>query len=164
MQQITTNKNDIKQGKIPHEIFTVNVVIINLFLAVAVLKFWGADFAIMISMSISLSIIIWSYFKNKQVQKTDNCFIKINWQLSVNRYKYLITGYILYFIILGIGSLLSNDAKSSMDGTNIIYTVFNILSIVPLFIAILTSTIVGSGSMFNVSKGEVPAKMIDKYC
>jgi hypothetical protein len=51
-----------------------------------------------------------------------------------------------------------------MDGTNIMYTVFHRLSVIPLFLTVLVLAIVGSGSLFNVSKGEVPAKMIKKYC
>jgi hypothetical protein len=164
MQQITTDSNDIKKGKIPHEIFTVNILLVHLFLSVAILKFGNAHLALNIPIVISLIIIIWSYFQNQKVAKTDSCFVKIHWQLSINRYKYLIISYIVYAIILGIGTIISSGAPASMDGTNIMYTVFHRLSVIPLFLTVLVLAIVGSGSLFNVSKGEVPAKMIKKYC
>jgi uncharacterized Tic20 family protein len=164
MQQITTDKNEIKQGKAAHELFTVNILLVHLFLSVAILKFGDANLAINVPIVVSLLIIIWTYFKNKNISKDASCFVKVNWQISLNRYKYLIISYILYAVIITIGYFVSLDAPASMDGTNIVYTIFTRLSVIPLFITVLVLAIAGSGSLFNSGKGEVPAKEVEKYC
>ncbi len=164
MQQLTTDAADIKRAKLPHEILTINVVVLHIFLSVALLKFANEHLAIPIPIAISLVIIVWTYFKARAISKEGNCFVHINWQITLYRYKFLVASYIIYAVIIGIGALVTQDAPATMDGTNIVYSIFNILSVVPLFITLLALTVLGSGSLFNVSRGEVPEKLVEMHC
>ena len=80
-----------------------------------------------------------------------------------NRYKFLIAAYIFYVLINSVSLLFFADAPKGMDGQSVIESVFLILGIVPLFIAVFISVVLGSGSMFNAGRGEVPIKMLEKF-
>jgi membrane protease YdiL (CAAX protease family) len=163
MKIISEDKKEQRLAKIPHEVFTVNAAIIHLFLTTAMLKFGDPRFAITLPIVISMVIIIWTYFRTKKSIKNDSLLVKIHWQLSLNRYKPLIVTYIFYFLVNGITMVVFADSVKGMDGQNVMQDVFLILAIVPLFITVFLSVLLGSGSMFNAGKGEVPPKLLAKF-
>ena len=160
MKIISQDKNEQKLAKIPHEIFTINAALIHLFLATAMLKFGDPKFAINLPIMISVCIIIWTYFRNKKAQKYDCDLVKIHWQISLKRYKSLIFVYIFYFLINYIVILAIGDTATGINGDNLMQNVFLILSVVPLFVVVFLSVLLGSGSMFNAGRGEVPIKLL----
>lgn len=163
MKIISQDLQEQKKAKLPHEIFTLNAVMLHLFLPVALLKFGDPTLTIKLPIFLSTIIIIWTYFRNKKSKKTDSLLVQIHWQLSLNRYKFLIIAYVFYIIINSISLVFFADNPKGMHGTSVIETVFLILGVVPLFIAIFLSVLLGSGSMFNARRGEVPIKLLAKF-
>jgi len=156
MKIISEDKSEQKLAKIPHEIFTVNAALLHLFLPAAMLKLGEPRFAISAPIVISIFIIIWTYFRTKKSIKNDSLLVQIHWQISLNRYKFLIGAYIFYFLVNVVSLLFFADAPKGMDGQSVIENVFLILGVVPLFAMVFLSVLLGSGSMFNARRGEVP--------
>jgi len=163
MKIISNNKLEQKKAKTPHEIFTLNTAILHLFLPTAMLKFGDPTLTISLPIFLSTLIIIWTYFRTKKSYKDDSLLEKIHWQISFNRYKPLIGTYIFYFLVITISQIVFADSPKDMNGENLMANVFLILAIVPLFIVVFLSVLLGSGSMFNAGRGEVPIKILSKY-
>ncbi|MDC0447384.1 hypothetical protein OAL99_05810, partial [Gammaproteobacteria bacterium] len=115
------------------------------------------------SIAISLIVILFTYFKTKQLKGSDQEFDYLNWQLSLNRYKMLIGAYVFFFLSMFMGFFTSLGGSSSMDGYSISEAIFLLLGIVPLFIVILIGIIIGSGSIYSAGKGEITKKFAEKY-
>lgn len=163
MKIISNNKIEKKRAKTPHEIFTLNTAILHLFLPASMLKFGDPALTISLPIFLSIFIIIWTYFRTKKAHKNDSLLEKIHWQISLNRYKPLIGAYIFYFAVILVAKLVFADAAVDMNGENLMENVFLILAVVPLFMVVFLSVLLGSGSIFNAGRGEVPIKLLAKY-
>ncbi len=162
---IDASAKERRDAKVAHELFTINMVVVHLFLTLGLIKLLNTNMSSAIGLSILISfiIIIYTYFRTKKAKSNDQYLIYLHWQLSLNRYKLLIGAYIFYFLVTSLTLIISNDAPVSMDSTRIIDSILNLLGVVPLFFCILISVVLGSGSMFNAGRGEVDQKLAQKY-
>ncbi len=168
MVMITVINASIKErrdAKAAHELFTINTVIVHLFFTLGLIKLLNIDMnsAIYLSILISFTIIIYTYFRTKKAKSNDAYLVYLHWQLSLNRYKLLISAYVFYFLVTSLGLIISTDVPVSMDGIRIIDSILSLLGIVPLFFCILLSVVLGSGSMFNAGRSEINQKLVQKY-
>ena len=165
---ITTIPADAKQrrqAKAPHELFTINTVIVHLFFSLGLIKLFSLPMSIAIGSAIivSLCIIVYTFFRTKKAKLEDHYLVYLHWQLSLNRYKLLILAYVFYFLVTSLSLVIGTDAPASMDGTNIMQSILDLLGVVPLFFAVLVSVVLGSGSMFNAGRGEIDEAFTKKY-
>lgn len=165
MITITTDPSECKNAKTPHELFTINAVIVHLFFSLGLIKLFTFEMttSIMVCILISLCILTYTFFRTKKAKYQDTYLVYLNWQLSLNRYKPLIGAYIFYFAITSLALLIPTNTPVGMDGTTILGSILNLLGIVPMFFVVLISVVLGSGSLFNASRGEVDEKLLHKY-
>ncbi len=154
-----------KDAKAPHELFTINTIVVHIFLTLGLIKIFNTSMSVAIGTAIliSLGIIIYTYFRTKKSKTKEVYLAYLHWQLSLNRYKLLIGAYIFYFLVTSLGLVIGTDAPSSMDGTSIMDSILSLLGVVPLFFSVLVSVVLGSGSMFNPGRGEIDQSMLQKY-
>ncbi len=162
---IDASAKERKSAKAAHELFTLNTIVVHIFLTLGLIKVFGTgmDVAISTSIILSLFIIAYTYMRTKKAKTQDVRLVYLHWQLSLNRYKLLIGAYIFYFLISVVGLLLGSDAPASMDGVSIVSSIMTLLGVVPLFFVVLVSVVLGSGSMFNAGRGEIDKKHAEKY-
>jgi hypothetical protein len=162
---IKASAKDRKSAKTPHELFTINMVIVHLFFSLGMVKLLDLkkDEAIAIAISISLCIILYTFFKTKKVKEKSPRLVYLHWKLSLDRYKLVIGAYVFSFIVTSLSFFIDADAPVSMDGTNIWGEIFSFLGIVPLFFVVLVSMVLGSGSMFNAGRGEIDQAFMQKH-
>jgi len=146
--KIDASSQERREAKAAHELFTINAILVH---------------AIGLTVLVSMAIILYTYFRTKKAKVDDVYLVYIHWQMSLNRYKILISAYVFYFLITSLGMVIGDNNVSSMDGTSIIESILTLLGIVPLFFAVLISAVLGSGSMFNAGRGEVDQKIAQKY-
>jgi len=165
MITLETNPQIKRDAKTPHELFTINVIMVHLIFSLGLIKLLNISMAtsIAVSILISLCIATYTYFRTKKAKQNDPYLVYLHWQLSLNRYKPLIIAYIFYFTVTSLTLVISSDAPASMDGSTILDSILILLGIVPLFFTVLISVVVGSGSMFNAGRGEIDEKLIEKY-
>lgn len=165
IKTIPADAKQRRQAKAPHELFTVNTVIVNLFFSVALIKLFNLSMSIAIGSAIvvSLCIIVYTFYRTKKAKLNDHYLVYLHWQLSLNRYKLLISAYVFYFLVTSLSLIIVTDAPASMDGTNIMQSILGLLGVVPLFFAVLILVVLGSGSMFNAGRGEIDETFTKKY-
>ncbi|WP_428087244.1 hypothetical protein [Candidatus Thioglobus sp.] len=157
-----------KSAKAAHELFTINAILVHVIGALGLIKLLNTslNIAVISAISISVVIIIYTYFRTKKAKKNDTYLVYLHWQLSFNRYKILIIAYGFYFLVTSLtalGLVIGDSGVSSMDGTSITDSILTLLGIVPLFFAVLVSAVLGSGSMFNAGRSEIEQKFSQKY-
>lgn len=164
MLKIDSNYQEIKLAKTAHELFTINIMVVHLFLSLALIKIFSFSMSMAIFSVIGVSslIITYTYFQVNKLKSSPKSLSYLHWQLSFNRYKMIIISYICYFIILLIGSFFDNG-KTGMDGSSIVEAITMRLSIIPVFIAVLLGAVLGSGSVFNAGRSEISKKFAKKY-
>ena len=157
VETIKSSIEERRRAKSAHELFTVNMVLVNIFMSLGLVKLLGVTMAtsVMITIVVSLGFMLHTYIKRDLAAKVDGLLSYYHWNLCVNRYKILMGGYIYYFMVGLISGYLTKDQATMMDGVNVIQGVMNMVSIVPLFVIILVMTILGSGSLFNAGRGEI---------
>lgn len=165
MTSIQASAQDRRSAKAPHELFTINTVIVHLFFSLAMIKLFSFSMSLAIgtSIAISLCIIAFTFFQTKKSKENDSHLVYLHWQLSLGRYKLLIGAYVFYFLVTSLSMVISVDAPVSMDGSKIIDSILDLLGVVPLFFAVLVSVVLGSGSMFNAGRGEIDQAFMQKY-
>jgi hypothetical protein len=163
--EIDSTQQDRKDAKLAHELFTINVILIHLFGTLSFIKLFNISMAISIGMTIfiSMSIVIYTYLRTKKAKQNDSYLVYLHWQLSLNRYKILITAYGFYLIIISLGLFIDDGNVTSMDGSSITHSLLTLLGTVPLFFAVLITAVLGSGSMFNAGRGEIDKSFMEKY-
>ncbi len=163
--KIDASSQERREAKAAHELFTINAILVHVIGSLGLIKLLNTSLNIAIGLTVvvSMAIILYTYFRTKKAKVDDVYLVYIHWQMSLNRYKILISAYIFYFLITSLGVVIGDNNVSSMDGTSIIESILTLLGIVPLFFAVLISAVLGSGSMFNAGRGEVDQKIAQKY-
>ena len=162
---IEAGADERRSAKAPHELFTINAMIVHLIFSLGMVKLFNLSmsFAIATSIALSFCIIAYTFFRTKKAKRNDAYLVYLHWQLSLNRYKLLIGAYVFYFIVISLSLVITSDAPASMDGSSIIDSILSLLGVVPLFFAVLVSVVLGSGSMFNAGRGEIDKAFMQKY-
>lgn len=150
-----------KKAKIPHELFTINAIVVHLFLPATVMKFGDSEYALGVPLIISLIIIGYTFLHTKKAKIQDSYFVFIHWQWSMNWYKPVLISYVVAIFIILLGFIISYSSDDNM--AKIIDMVFLRLSLAPPFFTILVAFVVMSGAMFNAGCGEIPEKLMLKY-
>jgi len=163
--KIDASSQERREAKAAHELFTINAILVHVIGSLGLIKLLNTSLNIAIGLTVlvSMAIILYTYFRTKKAKVDDVYLVYIHWQMSLNRYKILISAYVFYFLITSLGMVIGDNNVSSMDGTSIIESILTLLGIVPLFFAVLISAVLGSGSMFNAGRGEVDQKIAQKY-
>ncbi|SMN15698.1 hypothetical protein CRYPA_1718 [uncultured Candidatus Thioglobus sp.] len=163
--KIDTTEQVRKDAKAAHELFTINAILVHVIGSLGLIKLLNTSLNVAIGLTIVISIMIvtYTFFKTKKAKQNDPYLVYIHWQLSLNRYKILISAYVFYFLITSLELLIGNGGATSMDGTSIVGSILTLLGIVPLFFAVLVSAVLGSGSMYNAGRGEIEQKIAQKY-
>ncbi|MDG2395360.1 hypothetical protein [Candidatus Thioglobus sp.] len=163
--KIDATEQERKAAKAAHELFTINAILIHVIVSLGLIKILNTSMGVAVGITIVISafIIIYTFLRTKKAKANDPYLVYLHWQLSLNRYKILISAYIFYFLVTSLGLLIGDGGSTSMDGTSIAGSILTLLGTVPLFFAVLVSAVLGSGSMFNAGRGEVEQKFAQKY-
>jgi hypothetical protein len=98
----------------------------------------------------------------KKAWKQDSWFVAIHWQQSLERYKLLIIGYLITVFVTLVGLLVLPSSEGMMQASPL-EVIFTFFSIVPTFFLILTSFVIESGAMFDVSKSAISEKLVERF-
>jgi hypothetical protein len=163
--KLDATEQERKSAKAAHELFTINTILVHIIGTLGLIKLLNTSMNIAIGMTIVIStgVIIYTYLRTKKAKKNDAYLVYLHWQISLNRYKILISAYVFYILITSLRLLIGDSDVNSMDGVSITGSILTLLGTVPLFFSVLISAVLGSGSMFNAARGEVEQKLAQKY-
>ena len=157
---LSKDKQEQKLAQTPHELFTINIIIVHILLPLGLVKFVGASY-LFLAIITSLLIIAFTYWKTQKIKTTSQYFVYLHWQYALNHYKPVLIVYGVSVVIFLLGWFISSNSQGNMQ--DIIKNIFTLLSVIPLFFTVLTVFVIESGLMFSAGRGEVQQKLIDKY-
>lgn len=179
-----------KQAKSPHELAMVNLIVFNLLIAVALLAGSMAQpdsgiarykwLAVAAPLAVSLALMAFARLKAARV--TDrHWFVAAHWRLSARRYRLLLIAYAVCAGILCVPLISAEDPdrveskihalspamqemeRRKLESQDMAGAVWARIGVVPLLLAVMTSIMLESGSIYQASRGEVPDELIRSF-
>lgn len=147
----TVTAQDIKQARVPHNLFMLNLALIHLLMTPAVIALDIGLIAILLPLCLSLIIIAASHIISRHY--ADHSYVYKHWKLAHRHYKFLIISYLITAALLALGSLI---ALSSPDPhmQNILQTVFIRIAIMPVVLAVMLCFYLESSAISQTTKDQ----------
>jgi len=109
--KIDATEQERKAAKAAHELFTINTILIHIIGTLGLIKLLNTSMNIAIGLTIVVStgVIIYTYLRTKKAKKNDAYLVYLHWQMSLNRYKILVSAYVFYILITSLGLLIGDS-------------------------------------------------------
>jgi len=159
--QLNIDKNTIISAKKPHNIFLLNLALVHLLMAPATLILEIGITGLLIPLSISLLIMLYSLIRVKNFNINEHWFIYAHWKLALNRYRLLIIAYSVTLVFLLAGWLISTTSPDP-NMRDIIFTVFIRISVMPTLLMVLVNFFLESSALSMAVKGEIADSIVNK--
>jgi len=159
--QTKIDKNTIISAKTPHNIFLLNLALVHLLMAPATLILEIGISGLLIPLSISLLIMLYSLIKLKNLNINDHWFIYAHWKLALSRYRLLFIAYTITLVFLLAGWLISTTSPDP-NMQDIIFTVFIRISVMPTLLMVLVNFFLESSALSMAAKGEITDSVVNK--
>lgn len=159
--KITVTENIVKNSKAPHNIFLLNLALIHLLMTPATLILEIGISGLLIPLTFSLLIMLYSLVKIKNLDIDEHWFVYAHWKLALNRYRLLLISYGLTLALLLVGWLISTTSPDP-NMQDIIYTVFIRISIMPTLLMVLVNFFLESSALSMAAKGEIADSIVNK--
>jgi len=159
--QLNIDKKTIISAKKPHNIFLLNLALVHLLMAPATLILEIGITGLLIPLSISLLIMLYSLIKIKNLSINEHWFIYAHWKLALNRYRLLLIAYAVTLVFLFAGWLISTTSPDP-NMRDIIFTVFIRISVMPTLLMVLVNFFLESSALNMAAKGEIVDSIVNK--
>lgn len=179
----TVSVEQIRRAKTPHEVAMINLLLLNLPLAIAILA--GSMAApetliarwkwllIALPLVASLSLLIYIWRRAAASRSSADWFVAMHWRLSARRAPLLLGGYLLTAALLGFSALGDGAAVSEQRlnelppamqemerrkyaSQNLGAAVWARIAVVPLLLVVMVSIMLESGGIYQAGRGELP--------
>ncbi len=158
-----------RQGRVPHELAMVNLIVINLLLCGGILastlakkgstleyyKLW----LVLLPLLLSLAVIAWSFVRAAQAQAADHWFVAVQWQIAVRRYRFLLIAYVAEAVLTGLAWLLSQANPALHE---VMFVALVRVAVAPLLLAVMVLAVLESSALFQTITGEVPEREVER--
>lgn len=153
--QENVDYNTLKKARVPHNIFMLNLALVHLLMTPAVIALDIGTSGMLVPLTISLLIILYTALHSKKIQTTEHSFVYNHWKLALKRYRLLMFAYVITAGLIIFGWVL---AMSSPDENmrEILHTVFIRIAIMPVLIMVMVNFFLESSAISMASKGELP--------
>ena len=154
-----------RQGRAPHELAMINLLLFNLMFCGAVLassmaqrgstlahyKFW----LIVIPLTLSLAVIAFSFWRAARARAAGSWFAAVHWGIATDRYRILMLVYVVMAGLIGLGWLLAQTQdKPGMQ--EMMFIALQRVAVAPMLISVMVLAVLESSSLFQAGNGEVP--------
>ncbi|HKI60138.1 MAG TPA: hypothetical protein VKA23_03810 [Mariprofundaceae bacterium] len=153
------SEEEKKLAKVPHTLFVLNVLFFNLLMTPAAIVLNVGMYGLLIPLLCSLSVIAYIYVRSK---KQTRWFVDIHWRLSFRRCQFLMMGYGITALLVGLAWLISmsgNDAKMG----DIMFTAITRIAVVPTLLAVMVTVVLEAGGHHLINSGMVPDGLVKKF-
>lgn len=117
------DSDTLKKARLPHNIFMLNLALVHLLQTPAVIALDIGISGMLLPLTISLLIILYTALHSKKIQTSEHTFVYNHWKLALKRYRLLLLAYVITAGLIILGWIL---AMSSPDENmrEILHTVF----------------------------------------
>ncbi len=158
-----------RQGRAPHELAMVNLLVFNLLFCMAVLAGSMAQkgsalehykaWTIAIPLALSLAVIAYSFWRAAQAKAEGLWFSAAHWSLAVGRYRILMIAYLVGAALVGLGWLLSLSNPKLQE---LMFVALVRVAVAPMLISVMVLAVLESSALAQAGNGEVPAAVIKR--
>jgi hypothetical protein len=154
-----------RQGRAPHELAMINLLVFNLMLCGGVVassmaqrgsvlehyKLW----IIAVPLAVSFTIIAFSFWRTLQTRNRGPWFAAVHWEIAASRYRILLLVYLVGAGLIGLGWLLAHTQdKPGMQ--EMMFIALQRVAVAPMLISVMVLAVLESSSLFQAGNGEVP--------
>ena len=160
--KVSIDKLTVKSAKQPHNIFLLNLALIHLLMTPATLALKIGVTGMLVPLLFSLSIMLYSLIKSKNLHINEHWFIHAHWRLALNRYRMLLISYAVTISLILLGWLISTTSPDP-NMQNILHTVFIRIAIMPTLLMVLVCFFLESSALSMATKGEIKTQLLRSF-
>jgi hypothetical protein len=155
------NAEEIRQAKLPHEIFLINLIFNHVFLFVASLAVIQSLPQIVILVPlVSICCIVYIFLRSNREAKNPSWFVRCHWRLAAKRNASFMILLLFTSAIIGGGWVLSGALNWSKIPT---YALIGGFGLLPFMVALLILVIMGNEAVHLAKQGKLPAWVVQRY-
>jgi hypothetical protein len=158
-----------RQGRAPHELAMVNLLLFNLLFCMAVLAGTMAQrgsvlaqykaWTIAIPLGLSLAVIAYSFWRAARAKARGPWFAAAHWSLATSRYRILLIAYLVGAALVGLGWLLS---LSNPKLQNLMFIALVRVAVAPMLMSVMVVAVLESSALAQAGNGEVPDGVVKR--
>jgi hypothetical protein len=158
-----------RQGRAPHELAMVNLLVFNLLFCMAVLAGTVAQkgsvlehykaWTIAVPLGLSLAVIAYSFWRAAQARAGDPWFAAAHWLLATGRYRILMIAYLVGAALVGLGWLLSLSNPKLQE---LMFIALVRVAVAPMLISVMVLAVLESSALAQAGNGEVPDSVVKR--
>ena len=152
-----------RQGRTPHELAMVNLLLFNLLFCMAVLAGTMAQkgsalahykvLTIAMPLGLSLAVIAYSFWRAARAKADGPWFAAAHWSLATGRYRILMIAYLVGAALVGLGWLLSLSNPKLQE---LMFVALVRVAVAPMLISVMVLAVLESSALAQAGNGEVP--------
>lgn len=160
--QFDIDPNIRRQGRTPHELAMVNLLVFNLLFCMAIIagtiapqgsllehyKLWS----IALPLCLSLGVIGYSFWQAKKTTAAGPWFVAAHWTVTTSRYKLLVLAYLVGGALVGLGWLISQSNPKLQE---LMFVALVRVAVAPMLISVMVLAVLESGALAQAGNGEV---------
>lgn len=167
--QFSVDARTRRQGRFPHELAMVNLLVFNLTLCAGILagtmarkgspleqyKLW------LVAAPLTMSLAVIAYTIRRATHRGPNIpwFAAAHWAITSRRYRVLLAAYLAGSLLVGLGWLLS---RASPNLQEVMFVALVRVAVAPMLIAVMVVAVLESSALFQANSGEVPDGIVER--
>jgi hypothetical protein len=158
-----------RQGRAPHELAMVNLLLFNLLVCMAVLAGSMAQkgsllehykaWTIAVPLSLSLAVIAYSFWRAARTKTRGPWFAAAHWALATGRYRILLIAYLVGAALIGLGWLLSLSNPKLQE---LMFVALVRVAVAPMLASVMVLAVLESSALAQAGNGEVPDGIVKR--
>ena len=157
------------QGRTPHELAMVNLLVFNLLFCLAIIagtmapqgsllehyKLWS----IAVPLCLSLCVIGYSFWRSNEATAAGPWFVAAHWTVATSRYKRLVITYLVGATLVGLGWVISLSNPKLQE---LMFIALVRVAVAPMLISVMVLAVLESGALAQAGNGEVSDGVIKR--
>jgi hypothetical protein len=163
IMQFDVDPRTRRQGRFPHELAMVNLLVFNLMLCAGILagtmarkgsplehyKLW----LVAVPLAMSLVVIAYTIRRAARAEPGTPWFAAAHWTITSRRYRVLLVAYLAGAALVGLGWLLSTASPNLQE---VMFVALVRVAVAPMLITVMVVAVLESSALFQANSGEVP--------
>ena len=157
--QFEATEAEIKQAKVPHNLFVSGLLLLDLLMSPAIIVMKSGMIGLLIPLSCSCALTGYIYWRSRL---NKSWFVTVHWRYAFNYSKWLMLGYAVSAVLIFTAWMLSQIAQEE-SMKNIIWTALTRIALMPTLIAVMVTAVMGASAIGLANNREVPEKIVREF-
>lgn len=159
--QFEVGQDEIKHAKAAHELFMVNLGThlllgpMGIFLSIGRL-------GILLPIFVSFLFIAYTLQRSRKLDTQQGYFVSLHWKLALRNYRFLLIGYGLTLLLLGV-SWLVEMLVDPASPNRFLSVALTRIGVMPTIIMVFACFVIENGALNQVLRGELPDGLVKRY-